>query len=101
MDIEALNLPEVLEEAADKYAHSLGYDEEKDKAEITGAKEDFVAGVEWMAGQRVICEFEAVVKKHSGTRYTSVHIPDSKTALYFEPEVLSPNDKVIVQIRKK
>ena len=46
-----LNLPEGLEEAADKYAHSLGYDEEKDRVEIAAAKDDFIAGVEWQKKQ--------------------------------------------------
>ena len=39
---------EGLEEAADKYAHSLGYDEDKDKEEIAAAKEDFIAGAGWV-----------------------------------------------------
>ena len=34
-------------EAAENYAHSLGYDEEKEKVEIASAKEDFIAGAEW------------------------------------------------------
>ena len=48
---EQPSLPANLGEAAEKYAHSLGYDEDKDKAEIAGAKEDFVAGAEWNTGQ--------------------------------------------------
>ena len=42
-----LELLEGLEEAEDKYAHSLGYDEEKDRVEIAAAKDDFIAGAEW------------------------------------------------------
>jgi hypothetical protein len=46
-ELDSLGLPEGLEEAADKYAHSLGYDEEKERMEIASAKEDFIAGAEW------------------------------------------------------
>lgn len=38
-------------EAAENYAHSLGYDKNEDKAEIAAAKEDFIAGVEWRDAQ--------------------------------------------------
>lgn len=44
-------LPSELDEAADKYAHSLGYDEEKERLEIVSAKEDFIAGAEYQRKQ--------------------------------------------------
>lgn len=49
--VEEQELPSELEEAADKYAHSLGYDEVKERLEIVSAKEDFIAGAEYQRKQ--------------------------------------------------
>lgn len=85
-----LNLPEGLEEAADKYAHSLGYDEEKERLEIASAKEDFIAGAEWGAGRGITITTDEpsnkTLEKVAAAMWSLVH---------------SGVDKIIIQIREK
>lgn len=83
---------EGLEEAAKRYAHSLGYDEDKDKVEIAAAKDDFIAGAEWMAGQGQT--FEAHVDNGCAIA-SGVKLPFVLWDTYEDGGVLK------VQIRKK